>query len=61
MSIKFAIILFSGLDLAFDNCSRSIFPIKLIFLIGPILVLCVTICRYLLYVRLCYLAYDSLF
>ena len=36
-------ILLSGLDLAFDNWPRSIFPIKLLFPIWPILVLCVTI------------------
>ena len=55
MNIKFVNILLSGLDLTFDNWPRSIFPIKLLFPIGPILVLCVTICCYLLYVRLCYI------
>ena len=48
-----------GLDLAFDNWPRFIFPIELLFTIGHIVVLCVTICRYFLYVRLCYLAFDS--
>ena len=46
MNIKFVNILLSGLDLAFDN-NHFIFPIKLLFPIGHILVLCVTICCYM--------------
>ena len=56
--IKLVNILLSGLDLAFDNWPRFIFPIKLLFPIGPILVLCVTICCYLLYIGLYYLIQD---
>ena len=58
---EFINVLTSGLDLAFDNWPHFLFPIKLLFSIRLILVLCVTICRYLLYVCLYYLAYDSSF
>ena len=36
MSINFVNILFSGLDLAFDNWPPFTFPIKLLFSIRPI-------------------------
>ena len=52
-------ILRSGSDLTFDKWPHFLFPIKLLVSIGPIIVMCITICRYLLYVRLCYFDFDS--